>query len=429
MNWPCIHVVGAGIAGLSAGLAATRQGESVVLYEAASQAGGRCRTLEGPGGITHDNGTHVLFTGNRAATALLTEIGARADWIEPEPDGCPVYDARSGRLTGLGLSPWSWFRQELRPDGFTAGDLTRLLRILLPLADVPVGALMRGSAIADTLVEPLTVAVLNTPMAVASSRRLGMALRRLAWPGAARLLVARRGLSADLVDPAVVLLRQRSASFHAGRRLRAITREGDHATGLVFGDRAVPLGPGDRVVLALPPWEIARLLPELSVPDAFEAILNVHFPIRGPDRPRFIGLRHCLAQWALVRDDHVSVTVSAARDAIDESSDVLLSRVWRDVAPALRALGVEACPNAPGGGRVVKEKRATIRQSAGPLHQPPLRPLANMALAGDWIGSLPATIESAVVSGERAIRTLSRRGRARSSSSAWPALTTAGGTR
>ena len=78
MNRPCIHVVGAGIAGLSAGLAATRQGESVVLYEAASQAGGRCRTLEGPGGITHDNGTHVLFTGNRAATALLTEIGARA---------------------------------------------------------------------------------------------------------------------------------------------------------------------------------------------------------------------------------------------------------------------------------------------------------------------------------------------------------------
>jgi hypothetical protein len=50
-----------------------------------------------------------------------------------------------------------------------------------------------------------------------------------------------------------------------------------------------------------------------------------------------------------------------------------------------------------------------------------------MALAGDWIGSLPATIESAVVSGERAVRTLSHRGCARSPASATPALTIAGG--
>jgi hypothetical protein len=52
--------------------------------------------------------------------------------------------------------------------------------------------------------------------------------------------------------------------------------------------------------------------------------------------------------------------------------------------------------------RVVKEKRATIRQAAEILPQPPLRPLANLALAGDWLGSLPATIESAVMAGEHA---------------------------
>jgi hypothetical protein len=32
--------------------------------------------------------------------------------------------------------------------------------------------------------------------------------------------------------------------------------------------------------------------------------------------------------------------------------------------------------------------------------------LANLALAGDWIGTLPATIESAVCSAERAVAAL-----------------------
>jgi hypothetical protein len=69
----------------------------------------------------------------------------------------------------------------------------------------------------------------------------------------------------------------------------------------------------------------------------------------------------------------------------------------------MRALGL-AVPEAMPEFRVVKEKRATIRQDAGPLPQPLVRPLANLTLAGDWIGALPATIESAVVAGERAVQ-------------------------
>ena len=65
-------------------------------------------------------------------------------------------------------------------------------------------------------------------------------------------------------------------------------------------------------------------------------------------------------------------------------------------------LGLDAHAERQPEARVVKEKRATIRQAAEPLPQPPVRPLANLALAGDWIGSLPATIESAVMAGEHA---------------------------
>src|SRR3546814_15501080 len=71
------HVVGAGIAGLSAALRLAKSGWQVSLYEAAAQAGGRCRSyydarLE----RSIDNGNHMLLAANTAALDFVAEIGA-----------------------------------------------------------------------------------------------------------------------------------------------------------------------------------------------------------------------------------------------------------------------------------------------------------------------------------------------------------------
>ena len=402
MMAPRTHIVGAGLAGLSAALAVTAAGGDALLYEAAPQAGGRCRTLSPAKGFSHDNGTHVLFTANRRTMALLNAVGARHRWVEPEPAGLPVHNARTGQTRCVGLSPWSWLAPSRRPEGFSLVDLGSLFRLAFSKADRPVADLFDRRPIMESLIEPLTVAVLNTPVRLASSQRLGCALRRLLRPGSGHLLVARQGLSADLVEPALRTLQARGASLLTGQRLRAVLTNHGRAIGLALSDRTVALGPEDQVILALPPWEVARLMPELSVPERFEAILNVHYRIGGLACPRFIGCVGTLAQWVLVREDHVSVTVSAAGAVIDRDSDELADRIWREIAPILRALGLDADAARRPETRVVKEKRATIRQAALPLPQPPLLPLANVALAGDWIGSLPATVESAVGSGEPA---------------------------
>jgi phytoene dehydrogenase-like protein len=425
MSEASIHVVGGGIAGLSAALTAARRGCAVSLYEAASQLGGRCRTIAGEGAFAHDNGTHVLFTANRRALCFLDAIGARQNWIEPEPEGLPVWDARRGSLARVGLSPWSWRDPALRPDGLALSGLLRLLRLAFPIVERPVGAVAGADPLARSLIEPLTVAILNTPMAHASSKRFARALRRLAMPGAARLLVARRGLDADMIRPAVDALLLRGGSVHGGRRLRALAVGDGRVSGLVFSDGTIPVQRDDRVVLALPPAELARILPELPVPQSHETIVNVHYELAGAVRPRFIGLVGTLSQWVLVRPGHGSVTVSAAGAAAAEGQDDLARQVWAEIAPALCAAGIDL-PGQRPRYRVVKERRATIRQAAEPMPQPRLRPLPNLALAGDWIGRLPATIESAVASGERAVQALVPAGGAAAPSAQHP-LVAAGG--
>jgi len=396
------HIIGAGIAGLSAALTVTDDGGDAVIYEAAPQAGGRCRTLHPADGFIHDNGTHVLFTANGHALDLLKTIGARDRWIEPEPKGLPLYDGRTGEMRRVGLSPWSWLLPSRRPHGLTLPDLARLLRLLFTAKDCPVASIIGDRPIMDSLIEPLTVAVLNTPPAQASSQRLAGALRQLIRPGAGRLLVARNGLSEDLIEPAIATLETRGATVHTGQRLRMLLTSQERVIGLALTDRTVMLGPDDCVILALPPYEVERLLPALPVPTSFEPILNVHYRMKGLARPRFIGFTGTLAQWALIRPSHVSVTVSAADAVVDRNAADVAARIWRDIAPALRRLGLDAASDRQPETRVVKEKRATIRQAAEELPQPPLRPLANLALAGDWIGALPATIESAIMAGEHA---------------------------
>lgn len=400
------HIVGAGIAGLSAALAVTAEGGEAVLYEAAPHAGGRCRTIHPADGFVHDNGTHVLFTANRRALSLLKDVGARDRWVEPEPKGLPLHDLKTGIARRVGLSPWSWLLPSRRPHGLGLADLSRIARLAFPLQDCPVASIFGNRPIMESLIEPLTVAVLNTPASEASASRLALALRQMLWPRACRLLVASNGLSEDLVQPAIEALQARGVPVLAGQRLRTLLTNGSRAIGLALTDRTVALGPDDRVILALPPYEIQRLLPVLPVPQGFEPILNVHYRMPGLVQPRFIGFTGALAQWMLVRPNHVSVTVSAAHEVIDASADHLASTIWREIAPTLQGLGLDAAIDRQREARVVKEKRATIRQAASPLPLPPLRPLANLALAGDWLGSLPATIESAVVSGEEAVAVL-----------------------
>jgi hypothetical protein len=399
-----LHVVGGGVAGLAAALAAARAGRSVTLHEAAPALGGRCRSVGDEPEGEHDNGTHVLLGANGAALSFLDAIGARAGWIEPEPRGLPMVDLADGSVRRVGLSPWSWLDPLRRPPGLNPRVLLRLGRLGLPGVDRPVAETFGAGGFARAVLEPLTVAALNTPVSEASTRRLATAFRRIARPGAGRLFVARRGLGPDLIRPAADTLAAAGVVVRCRSRLRALAAADGRVGRLVFADAEVPLGAGDLAVLALPPHALAKLLPGLALPDRYEPIVNLHYatPHAGP--VRFAGVLGGAAQWVLFRPGLASVTISAAREAVDAPTPALAEGIWREVARVAALLGLPPLPPEAPRCRVVKERRATISQTTGAVGSPERRPFANVTLAGDWLSPLPATIEAAVASGLTAVR-------------------------
>ena len=90
MSAGAVHVIGAGIAGLSAAVRLADSGREVIVHEAASFAGGRCRSYLDPTlGLVIDNGNHLLLSGNQEALDYLDRIGARQTLHDP---GAAIFD-------------------------------------------------------------------------------------------------------------------------------------------------------------------------------------------------------------------------------------------------------------------------------------------------------------------------------------------------
>lgn len=406
-----VHIIGAGMAGLSCAVTLAQHGVDVRLYEAAPQAGGRCRSYY-DSTIDHviDNGNHLLLSANRATLAFLAAIGAQDRLTGPAESEIPFLDLET--LTNWRLNfgarrfP-SWiFSASRRVPGTDALDYLALAPLLRTNgASSIAGRLRRSGPIFERFLEPMVVAVMNETPQNAAAAPFARVLREtlLAGGDACRPLVAATSLADTFIEPALAFLASKRAVVRFGARARRLTVEHGATQCIHFTDEMVTLSSEDRLVLAVPPTMAQSLLPSLAVPHGESSILNAHFrtPTAGlepwfGDAP-LLGLVNGIAQWVFKRDGLLSVTVSAADSLIEEEAAILAGLIWQDLA---RAFGRAATSLPPY--RVVKEKRATFRQSpANEARRPPTRtPIANLLLAGDWTATgLPATIEGAVRSG------------------------------
>ncbi len=95
-----VHIVGAGLAGLSTAVRLVERGRRVVLHEANRFAGGRCRTFHDPRLEREiDNGNHLILSGNRSARAYLAAIGASDRLVEQPARRIVVRPGLSGAST------------------------------------------------------------------------------------------------------------------------------------------------------------------------------------------------------------------------------------------------------------------------------------------------------------------------------------------
>jgi squalene-associated FAD-dependent desaturase len=403
-----VHIIGAGLAGLSAAVELTQRGETVSVHEATNVAGGRCRSYHDQVlGMTIDNGNHLLLSGNHAAQRYLKLLGAEDRLVGPPKAEVPFFDLATKENWTLRISdgrfPWWIFNSRHRVPGTRALDYLPMARLLWAQKDRAVGEVVRFTGpLYERLMRPLLLAALNIEPSAGSAALAGAVIRETVALGgeATRPLVAREGLGSALIEPALDFLRRRNRPVRMGHQLHRLATSGARVEALDFGTDKIALENDDMVILAVPPYAASALIADLKVPTEFRAIVNAHFRIEpAPYQPAILGLVNGTTEWVFAFSGRVATTISAGDRLIDTPRDALARTIWSEVAAATGLPG-ELPP-----WQIVRERRATF---AATPEQDALRPgpqtrFTNVLLAGDWTNTgLPATIESAIRSGRRA---------------------------
>jgi hydroxysqualene dehydroxylase len=403
-----VHIVGAGISGLAAAVRLANANFKVHVHEATQQAGGRCRSyFDAATNLTIDNGNHLLLSGNHHAVAYARSIGTEAGLVGPKRAQFSFVDLTTSQRwqidLGDGRLPLWVFDESRRVPDTRLRDYFALMPLIWAKQGRRVGdTIPCQGTLYRRLVQPLLLAALNVDPPEGSAGLAGAVVREtlLAGGSACRPLIARDGLSAVLVEPAIRLLQDKGASIRFGHELREFAMSATSVSELKFGDDSVAVAPDDAVVMAVPPRPAAALLPGLKTPSQFRAIVNGHFRFDPPPgMPPILGVVGGLVEWLFAFPQRLSITISNADRLVDMPREELARAIWADICKAAGVRG-ELPP-----WQIVRERRATFEATPEQNAQRPGAPTRwkNLFLAGDWTDTgLPATIEGSVRSGNRA---------------------------
>ncbi len=429
-------IVGAGLAGLAAGVDLAEQGIKVLVLEKRETLGGRASSFKDPKtGQSVDNGQH-LFMGCYTQTLEFFNKIQALDKLEFqktlllnyfEPGGrqshlaCPNLPAPLHLLWGLlSFKPLTFFSKVAV---FRAGSKlsrgntgsAKTVREWLEQEKQP-------QATRKYFWEPLVLATLNTGLQRASVRLLATVLKAGVMAGGkySRLGFARTGLSQLYAEGAKKFIEDRGGRVESKASVQNFVVSKSRVVGIkMYGGRVLPC---PAVISSVTPHDLRSLLP-VSLQTSGQpfhylkglhssAILSVHLWLDREAVPlEWAGMLGTSVQWIFnkkrmfrqAEGDYLSLVISDA--------DKFMRMKSSDIA-ALAVKDLQKVFSSARGARVlrhwvVKEPFATL--SADPKVQA-LRPgcrtnLKNLFLAGDWTDTgLPATMESAVKSGRIAAK-------------------------
>jgi squalene-associated FAD-dependent desaturase len=278
----------------------------------------------------------------------------------------------------------------------------------------------------ELVLEPLAIAALNELPDAVSALPLAITLRELASTGHRGLALgfAVTGLRDTYVQAATDRITAAGGSVRTGTwATRLVVGADGRIAGVKLADGGTLDAP--EVVAAIPPWDLAALVDEVAVlkplGDAAgrfrpSPIVTVHLWLdRRIHAGRLTGLVNGTFHWLFDRteilggssgtEEHLCLVKSGARDLLGKKPDELAKLAEAEV----RAFLPEMAGATVLRSRVVWDPNATVSLVPGTdAYRPgPQTAVPGLFVAGDWTRTgLPATIESAVKSGELAARVM-----------------------
>jgi squalene-associated FAD-dependent desaturase len=443
-----VVVVGGGFAGLSAAVALAEKGFRVAVLEAKPALGGRAYSFaDAESGDFVDNGQHVLMGCYGETLDFLDRIGSSDKLVIHENLEIEMLDrggARARLRTARLPGPLHMSGALLRYRHLSIGDRMRVMRGGMKLLTMHrrdpsrlqrmtvaelMDALGQSERARECFWYPLAIATLNDEPVIASAALLAEVLKRAFFSkrSDSAFVYSKVGLSDLYCKGATDFIDRNDGMIVTRANVEKFELEGSTVASATLRD-------GTRIeaanfICAVPSRHVVRMLPESAARDPFftriaqlesSPIICVHAWFdREVTDSAFVGFIGTTTQWLFNKrrifeahgerhPGYLSFVISGARKLVDRPNEELLEIVLADlkamIPPAAEAKLLKSI--------VLKEKHATMAPAPDTFRLRPATqtPIANLFLAGDWVQTgLPATIESAVISGRAAAEAVSAR--------------------
>lgn len=426
-----IVIIGAGWAGLAAAVNLTKQGQKVIIFESAKQAGGRARSVSF-NNIDIDNGQHLLIGAYSECLALMETVGINTKTaLKRLPLLLTVIDKTNIKLILQAPAlpaPLHLLYALVTAKGLTLKDKIAAVKFGLYLKkskyqfkqDISVEKLFKITKQTDILIrqlwEPLCLATMNTPVASASAN-VFMRVFKDAFTNKTRdadSLLPTIDLSNLFPNAALQYIKNNGGKVHLKSRVEDIEINNDTITSITVKiDNISQRIKASQLIIATAPQNLNKILTEHSALSStykkiktfnYEPIVTVYLQYTEDVQlnQAMTGLSSTLSQWVFDRGSFchqaglISVVISTNGDHLS-MDDARLTKLVEDEISIL----FNSKPTLIKSF-VIREKRATFScvvdiNKTRPSNKSDVK---GLFLAGDYTDTgYPATLEGAVRSG------------------------------
>lgn len=423
----CI-VIGGGFAGLSAAVHLANNNHKVKLIEASPKLGGRAYSFKHDAQDTViDNGQHIMM-GCYLFTLEFLELINSLDSIYIQPHLVINFVDRQKKKykldTGDVTYPFNILTALKNYDALSKSEKASVVKLFLKIAicnpkhheEISTKEFLEKNHQTqnsiDALWEIIHVGTMNCKMEESSAAIFIRVLKEIFFTinDSTKIILPKDGLSEMYCDQTVKFLEGKNSEISLSEKLINIEFHEDvkAKTLITSKNRYTDF---DYLVLAIPPDQLQKILPEtekFNLPQyEFSPILNIHLWLKeNPFSEKFYGLINSKIHWLFNKGKHITLVTSAADEFIPMSNEEIMEIVFKELSEYFE----EFKSGSVIDHLIIKEKRATFKPTIenSVARQNLKSNYNNILFAGDWTNTgLPATIESAVKSGEMVADTIS----------------------